>query len=461
MGRARLLRGSPLYLKIAWRNVRRSVADYSVYFATITFAACLLYSFTSSTDYLLALDLGEAQRSMLSKAGDILQAFSTLAVLVFAFLITYANRFILRRRSHEFGTYGLLGMEGGPMALILALEGTLVGTGALAAGLALGCAASPLFGAVAAFVFGVPWKPVLTWSSDAALWTTGSFAAVMALATLLGIRTLRRRSLNELIGAACRPDRPRGTGRLAGGAQLGAGLGLLALVWGTCLLQPALFIGLILPYGVAGVVGTGLVFRYVATRLPDRLRRRHPSWYWTGLRSFVLRQVESKVCSSANALACVCVLIAVAVCLITAGLAFSVGLRENSQGLGDVIAPLAFVSIFYGAAFLVAAAAVLALQQLSEAADSLLRYRLLDDLGTPNAMRVAAVRAQVGVYFVAPIAFALVHDAFGMLLVLFLSLALGATQLTAIIGGTVGGTLALMGAYYLITARQCVRMLGR
>lgn len=76
-------------------------------------------------------------------------------------------------------------------------------------------------------------------------------------------------------------------------------------------------------------------------------------------------------------------------------------------------------------------------------------------------MRVAAVRAQVGVYFVAPIAFALVHDAFGMLLVLFLSLALGATQLTAIIGGTVGGTLALMGAYYLITARQCVRMLGR
>ena len=209
------------------------------------------------------------------------------------------------------------------------------------------------------------------------------------------------------------------------------------------------------------MLGTGLIFRYTATRLPDFLRRRCPNWYWTSLHSFTLRQVEARVCASSNAMACVCALVAVAVCMITTGLAFSVGLRESPLGSGETLAPIAYAGIFYGATFLVTAAAVLALQQLSEAADSLSRYQLLDDLGAPRAMRVAAVRAQVGVYFVAPIAFALVHDAFGMLLVLFLSLALGATQLTAIIGGTVGGTLALMGAYYLITARQCVRMLGR
>ncbi len=450
-----------MHLKLALRNVRRSVADYSVYFATLTFAACLLYAFTSSTDYLLALDLTPDQRAIYEKAGGAMQAFSTFTVLVFAFLITYANRFILRRRSHEFGTYALLGMGGGEMAVILALEGTLVGAGALAAGLALGCAASPLFGAAAAFVFGVPWKPVLTWSPDAALWTAGSFAAVMALATLLGMRTMRRKSLGELMGAARRPDQPRGLGRLTGRAQLIVGIALLAFVWGTCLLQPALFVGLMLPYGVVAVLGTGLIFRYTATRLPDFLRRRCPNWYWTSLHSFTLRQVEARVCASSNAMACVCALVAVAVCMITTGLAFSVGLRESPLGSGETLAPIAYAGIFYGATFLVTAAAVLALQQLSEAADSLSRYQLLDDLGAPRAMRVAAVRAQVGVYFVAPIAFALVHDAFGMLLVLFLSLALGATQLTAIIGGTVGGTLALMGAYYLITARQCVRMLGR
>ena len=44
-----------MYLKLAYRNVRRSVRDYSVYFATLAFAACLLYSFTASTEYLLEL----------------------------------------------------------------------------------------------------------------------------------------------------------------------------------------------------------------------------------------------------------------------------------------------------------------------------------------------------------------------------------------------------------------------
>ena len=48
-----------LYTKLAWRNVRRSVKDYSVYFLTLAFAACLLYSFTASGDYLLAMDLTE------------------------------------------------------------------------------------------------------------------------------------------------------------------------------------------------------------------------------------------------------------------------------------------------------------------------------------------------------------------------------------------------------------------
>ena len=89
----------PMFLKLAVRNVVRSAHDYSVYFATLAFAACLLYSFTASSDYLLSLDLTAEQRDMYQSASMITQAFSVFSALVFAFLITYANRFILRRRS--------------------------------------------------------------------------------------------------------------------------------------------------------------------------------------------------------------------------------------------------------------------------------------------------------------------------------------------------------------------------
>ena len=87
-----------LYLKLALGNVRRSARDYSVYFATLGFAACLLYSFVASTDYLVALGLSTEQMGVLGSAGDILQAFSVFTVLVFLFLVRYANRFLLRRQ---------------------------------------------------------------------------------------------------------------------------------------------------------------------------------------------------------------------------------------------------------------------------------------------------------------------------------------------------------------------------
>ena len=98
-----------MYAKIAIGNIRRSFGDYSIYFMTLAFAACLLYSFTASTDYLLALDLSEQQRGVYDSANGVMQAFSVFSVIVFAFLIVYANRFILRRRSREFALYEILG----------------------------------------------------------------------------------------------------------------------------------------------------------------------------------------------------------------------------------------------------------------------------------------------------------------------------------------------------------------
>ena len=105
-----------MYLKLAWGNVRRSVRDYSVYFATLALAACLLYSFIASGDYLLALDLTAEQRSVYGRIGSVLEAFSIFVVIVFIFLVAYANRFIVRRRKREFGLYALVGMGAGSIA---------------------------------------------------------------------------------------------------------------------------------------------------------------------------------------------------------------------------------------------------------------------------------------------------------------------------------------------------------
>lgn len=450
-----------MLLKIAVGNVRRSFADYSVYFFALTLAACLLYSFTTSGDYLLALNLTADQRQLYGSASMVTQAFSVFSVMVFAFLIAYANRFILRRRAREFALYELLGMGAGSVGAILCLEGVLVGMASLVAGILLGVAASPVLGAVAAFVFDAPYRPMLVYYGPAALWTAGCFTLIMVLTTALSIRDLRKRSLTSLLNAEKAPDRPRRFRCLPRPLQLTFACVLLALVWGTCILQPIQFVVWILPLGIAAVFATGILFRLWAQARPV-LARRNPDRYWRGLRCFDVRQAEERMSSSANALACACALVAVGICMMVAGFAFSVGMRSfetNEQALASALAPIGFVGIFYGLTFLVSAAAVLALQLLTSATDSAQRYRMLSRLGCEERMLRRSVRSLAGSCFAAPLAFALVHCLFGFALIAFLAMTLGSQHFWLIAAACIARALSLFAAYYLLAYAACKRML--
>lgn len=73
-----------------------------------------------------------------------------------------------------------------------------------------------------------------------------------------------------------------------------------------------------------------------------------------------------------------------------------------------------FMGLYLGMVFLLTAAAVLALQQLSQAADNVPRYQILAQLGAPEQMRTRSVFAQVALSFFLPLALAIVHAAVGM-----------------------------------------------
>lgn len=452
--------GSIMYLKLARGNVRRSLRDYSVYFATLALAACLLYSFIASGDYLTALDLTPEQRGVYGSMGGVLEGFSVFVVVVFIFLVAYANRFIVRRRKREFGMYALLGMERHGVACVLAFEGGIVGAAALVAGILAGVVLSPVFGLIAAFVFDAPWRLLPVFSAGAATWTACSFAAITALGSAACVRDVVRRPLIELMSAERAPERMRFASARGARVQLALAVPLLAVVWGSCIFQPMYFVVFIIPMGFAAFGATMLVMRAGAWRLGERARRK-PERYWDGLRPFTVRQTEARISSTSAALACVCVLIAPAVCMICAGFAFSVGMRapgavvENASSL----APIGYIGIFYGAAFLVTAAAILALQQLSGAADARRAYETLRELGCDRELARDSLRQQVRLSFAAPLGCALVHDVFGLILVAFLALVLGSGSFALVVAGTLAFTLALMGAYYRITCRACERLL--
>lgn len=77
-------------------------------------------------------------------------------------------------------------------------------------------------------------------------------------------------------------------------------------------------------------------------------------------------------------------------------------------------AMMIFLGLYLGSIFLISSAVVLALQQLSEASESLERYKALSRIGATESMINKTIFVQTFIYFIVPISLALVHSVVGI-----------------------------------------------
>ena len=116
--------------KLAIRNVKRSIRDYVLYVITITLIVALMFSFNS----MLFSDLIVGMNPRMADYKALLVVFSFFVLIVVAWLINYMTKFMLERRSKEFGTYLILGMENKDVSKLFFYENTLLGVISLVAG---------------------------------------------------------------------------------------------------------------------------------------------------------------------------------------------------------------------------------------------------------------------------------------------------------------------------------------
>ena len=100
---------------------------------------------------------------------------------------------------------------------------------------------------------------------------------------------------------------------------------------------------------------------------------------------------------------------------------------EQSTGLSTI---MTYIAIYIGLVFLITCAAVLALQQLSENADNIEKYKLLSKIGTSQKMINHAIKAQIILYFCLPLSLALVHSYVGIKTAKILISTLGQINIT-------------------------------
>lgn len=123
-----------MYVKLALRNMRRSIGNYLSYFLTIMIAVILMYSFTAlaSSDDIMALS------DTMSVFKKYIIVLTFITSIMIAFVISYASDFMINQRKREFAVYKVMGMEQKNINRLFCIENMLLFLLAMSIGLGLG-----------------------------------------------------------------------------------------------------------------------------------------------------------------------------------------------------------------------------------------------------------------------------------------------------------------------------------
>lgn len=183
--------------KLSFRNAKRQAKDYCIYFITVIISVALMFSFNSIAT---SNDISELSSYMafFSKA---ISGISILIVLVMAWLINYCMRFMLEKRSKEFGIYQILGIEKKSISNIFTLENIMIGGIAFIIGIALGTFIYQILTSIIMNLFNQPYQIEISFNIKAVGMTGIYFFGIFALVLLNCRRKIKKTKVYDLLYA--------------------------------------------------------------------------------------------------------------------------------------------------------------------------------------------------------------------------------------------------------------------
>ena len=188
-----------MYVKLAKNNAKKSIKDYLIYFITITICVSLFYAITSLSSSSYELITEESYNFENLK---LTLKYSTYIITVMLILlISYVNKYMIRRRKREFAIYILHGMEQRSVAMMFFIETLIIGILAIISGIFVGT----LFSQVITAIVLISAKQEVIFNFKLYMDTVGItfifFIAMFCIIGLYNIIVLRKIKLIDMLNA--------------------------------------------------------------------------------------------------------------------------------------------------------------------------------------------------------------------------------------------------------------------
>ena len=322
------------FFKLIIKNVHKNLRDYLIYFLTLMLAVSLFYAFNSISDQPAFSEMSMTRALLYEQLDKMISVLSVVISLVLAFLIIYANQFLLKRRKKELGIYMMLGMKKGRISRIFAGETFCVGVIALGVGLIFGFILSQGASLIALKLFAIELdKYQLVFSIGAFQQTVICFALIFFIVMLFNVWSVSNVQLISLLTASRKNENINTENRV---------FPVLMFVLSFFCIGTAgilFYRNGILPSrknisfqiaGIALAIGSFLLF-YSLAAVFSQFASSNKKYYLKGLNTFLVRQIGSKIRTNYVIMTIVCGLLTITICAVSIGSSTALAMNELAQ----------------------------------------------------------------------------------------------------------------------------------
>ncbi|HEM6016087.1 TPA: FtsX-like permease family protein [Streptococcus suis] len=261
-----------LTVRLALTNLKKNRRLYFPYALMTILSTAIAYIFASLAFH---PDLGQVKG-----ANGVIQVLGfgmIVVMLAVAIMVFYANSFVMKQRSKEFGVYSILGLEKKHLFLMTFLENLVFSVGTILSGLLLGLALDKLFYALLLKAMQMPVVLASTFQLKSLVTVLIYLFGIFALVSLLNIGKLGLTDSLKLVQGKKRGDKPTGflwLQTLLALILLGAGYAIAQVVTSPLKTVPSFFGATLLV-----ILGTYLLFQSGVISLLNWLKHRQTYYY--------------------------------------------------------------------------------------------------------------------------------------------------------------------------------------
>ena len=323
-----------MYSKIAFKNVKKSFKDYTIYFFTLMLAVCIFYTFNSIESQKAMSELTSSGESYVEILSKVISYVSVFIAFILGSLILYANNFLVKKRNKELGIYMTLGMSKNKISKILILETIIVGILSLISGLILGLIFSQGLSILVVKLFGLKMSTYsFVISGKAMIKTVLYFGIMFLLVMIFNSFVISKYKIIDLLTVGRKTEEVKFKNNI-----------VYLITFILCIVSLVTAYKLILEVGLLGikdkkflisillgVVGTFLFF-FSLSGFILYIVKKNKKIYFKGLNIFIVKQINSKVNTNFISMSVICLMLFMTIGMLSTGFSFK---NAIESGLKD------------------------------------------------------------------------------------------------------------------------------